>query len=162
MQNDLHERRIDMMQDRLSNDVITAIEKNLPEQTAGVLKKRLEDVELLELRHKDCVKENDRVSKENDLFRKRIKKEDELDQRELKLAERETAVAQREFEIKLKDMEIRFLNERVCEIKEMFRVPFMNRQLRESCFGVAPGGMDNSGYPQTVSVNKDKTVTEES
>lgn len=154
----------------LTEQMRELLEKNLPAQLGDVLRKRLADLEVLEGHHKQLQEENE-SNKEIILNLNKVSKKfrDEhsaIKELEAGLIVKEQILKAKQIELDKKELEcnlrIEHCNILVNTVKEMYKIPFQNRILREDCLipMKIKGSRLQSVYKQNIG-NEDVVVEEE-
>lgn len=163
----------------ITDDLRESIQKNLPALVGETLMSLLQKAEqtaatnvTLTERNQDLEKHNRQLSDRNAEL---LSKEAEVLRRETDVKGREEAVQAREQKMELLELRVTHANEKVDLMKEIFRIPFQNRVLREGLLvkesgsipvgpAVAPttyGGMPQAATGYTNTERREEHTQEE-
>jgi predicted RNase H-like nuclease (RuvC/YqgF family) len=128
------------MADPIKDAILEAIDKNLPSQVGESLKKRLDQLIVLEKKIVELEESNTHWATENEALRV---KNNKLAEENNALKSRESAAILKEKELAVKEtkltldllkceLTIEHSKEKVTLMKDLFAIPFANRVLRES------------------------------
>lgn len=138
----------------LSQDIENAIKKNLPEATAGALKKRLAELEKSECQLYDLRKEHELLHEHASRLNAELDEHKRLDNREIDVEHREEGVEKAEIElskrIAVHEAKEVMNNLRVNDHIQMFDRVFGNLQVRQHVLGDADNGQQINRTTTTV------------
>lgn len=153
-----------MEQTALNRAMQEVLEAHLPAQTTGEIGRYLSDLRGKASRVEELEKESLELKKSLASYRQ---KEMDMEQKERRLVELTSEVSKRETEVKKREIDADIVTLKIANaeakaalVMECFKIPFANRQFRESVNGFAAVGVPSGGFASSGSQSSTRTVDE--